>query len=78
MPDSGITVFSAIKKAMPLTPTQPIVLVGAGGLGLNAIAVPKALKHQKIISVDVSAEKRDAALKAARTRWWTAAATPRL
>jgi uridine kinase len=27
MPDSGITVFSAIKKAMPLTPTQPIVLV---------------------------------------------------
>jgi hypothetical protein len=40
--------------------------------------VPKALKHQKIISVDVSAEKRDAALKAARTRWWTAAATARL
>ena len=61
---SGITVFSAIKKAMPLTPTQPIVLVGAGGLGLNAIAVLKAMKHQNIISVDVSAEKREAALKA--------------
>ena len=30
-------------------PTQPIVLVGAGGLGLNAIAVLKALKHQNII-----------------------------
>jgi alcohol dehydrogenase/propanol-preferring alcohol dehydrogenase len=40
------------------------VLVGAGGLGLNAIAILKALKHQNIISVDVSAEKRDAALKA--------------
>jgi propanol-preferring alcohol dehydrogenase len=61
---SGITVFSAIKKAMPLTPTQPIVLVGAGGLGLNAIAVLKALKHQNIISVDVSEEKRAAALQA--------------
>ena len=61
---SGITVFAAIKKAMPLAPTQPIVLVGAGGLGLNAIAVLKALKHQNIISVDVSAEKREAALKA--------------
>ena len=72
---SGITVYSAIKKAMPLTPTQPIVLVGAGGLGLNAIAVLKALKHQNIISVDISAEKRDAALKAGATRPWTAAAT---
>jgi alcohol dehydrogenase/propanol-preferring alcohol dehydrogenase len=40
------------------------VLVGAGGLGLNAIAVLKALKHQNIISVDVSEEKRQAALKA--------------
>jgi alcohol dehydrogenase, propanol-preferring len=61
---SGITVFSAIKKAMPLTPIQPIVVVGAGGLGLNAIAVLRVLKHQNIVSVDVSAEKRDAALKA--------------
>jgi len=61
---SGITVYSAINKVMPLAPTQPIVLVGAGGLGLNAIAILKALKHQAIISVDVSAEKRDAALKA--------------
>ena len=65
---SGITVYSAIKKAMPLKPTQPIVLVGAGGLGLNAIAVLKALKHQNIITVDISAEKRDAALKAGATK----------
>ena len=61
---SGITVYSAIKKAMPLTPQQPIVLVGAGGLGLNAIAVLKALKHENIICVDVSEEKRAAATKA--------------
>ncbi len=65
---SGITVYSAIKKAMPLKPTQPIVLVGAGGLGLNAIAVLKALKHENIISVDISAEKRDAAMKAGATK----------
>jgi propanol-preferring alcohol dehydrogenase len=65
---SGITVYSAIKKAMPLKPTQPIVLVGAGGLGLNAIAVLKALKHQNIISVDISAEKRDAAMKAGASK----------
>jgi propanol-preferring alcohol dehydrogenase len=61
---SGITVLSAIKKVMPLKPDHAIVLVGAGGLGLNAISVLNALKHEHIISVDVSAEKRDAALKA--------------
>jgi alcohol dehydrogenase/propanol-preferring alcohol dehydrogenase len=61
---SGITVYSAIKKAMPVPPKEAIVLVGAGGLGLNAIAVLKAMKHQHIISVDISAEKREAALKA--------------
>ena len=61
---SGITVYSAIKKVMPLPPDAPIVVVGAGGLGMNAIAVLKALKHRNIVVVDVSAEKREAALKA--------------
>ncbi|HEY4041270.1 MAG TPA: alcohol dehydrogenase [Rhodopila sp.] len=65
---SGITVYSAIKKAMPLKPTQPIVLVGAGGLGLNAIAILRALKHENIITVDISAEKRDAAMRAGATK----------
>jgi alcohol dehydrogenase, propanol-preferring len=65
---SGITVYSAIKKVMPLKPTQPIVLVGAGGLGLNAIAILRALKHENIITVDISAEKRDAAMKAGATK----------
>jgi alcohol dehydrogenase/propanol-preferring alcohol dehydrogenase len=61
---SGITVFSAIKKCMPLEPDEAIVLVGAGGLGLNAIAILKAMGHRHIISVDVSAAKREGALKA--------------
>ena len=61
---SGITVYSAIKKVMPIAKHEAIVLVGAGGLGLNAIEVLKALGHQHIISVDISAEKRAAALKA--------------
>jgi alcohol dehydrogenase, propanol-preferring len=65
---SGITVYSAIKKALGAPGSFPkheaIVLVGAGGLGLNAIAVLKALKHENIVSVDISPEKREAALKA--------------
>ena len=61
---SGITVYSAIRKVMPLPPDEPIVVVGAGGLGLNAIAVLRAMEHRNIIVVDISEEKRAAALKA--------------
>ena len=61
---SGITVYSAIKKVMPVPPHEAIVLVGAGGLGLNAIKVLLALKHRNIISVDISSEKRDTASQA--------------
>ena len=61
---SGITVYSAIRKLMPLPPGEPVVLVGAGGLGLLAISVLRALGHQAIISVDIDAAKREAALAA--------------
>ncbi len=58
---SGITVYSAINKVLPLEPDEPIVLVGAGGLGLQAIAVLKALGHRRIVSVDISPAKLAAA-----------------
>jgi alcohol dehydrogenase/propanol-preferring alcohol dehydrogenase len=58
---SGITVYSAINKLLPMDPAEPIVLVGAGGLGLNAIAILKALGHQRIVVVDVDERKLDAA-----------------
>lgn len=61
---SGITVLSAIKKVMPMAPDSPIVVVGAGGLGLNAVAVLKALGHGNIIVVDISDAKLAAATKA--------------
>ena len=64
---SGITVLAAIRKAMPLEPDDPIVLVGAGGLGLAAVGMLKALGHRAIISVDISPEKREAALDAGAT-----------
>ncbi len=65
---SGITVYSAIRKVMPIKPAEPIVLVGAGGLGLAAISILRALGHQAIISVDIDATKRQAALDAGATK----------
>jgi alcohol dehydrogenase/propanol-preferring alcohol dehydrogenase len=65
---SGITVYSAIKKVMPLPAEEPIIIVGAGGLGLNAIAVLKALGHRNIIVVDISAQKRASAMEAGATQ----------
>ena len=58
---SGVTVYSAINKLLPMEPDEPIVVVGAGGLGLNAIAILKALGHKRICVVDVSEEKLEAA-----------------
>jgi alcohol dehydrogenase/propanol-preferring alcohol dehydrogenase len=59
---SGITVYSAIQKIMPMAPDKPIVLIGAGGLGLAAISMLRAFDHRAIISVDIDPAKRQAAL----------------
>lgn len=64
---SGLTAYSAARKVLPLPASAAIVLIGAGGLGLAAIATLRALGHQTIVSVDLSAAKRQAALDAGAT-----------
>ncbi len=64
---SGVTVYSAVRKVLPMAPTEPIVVVGAGGLGLNAIEVLKALGHKTIVTVDLNAEKLKSATAAGAT-----------
>jgi alcohol dehydrogenase/propanol-preferring alcohol dehydrogenase len=61
---SGITVYSALRKLLPLPPEQPVVLIGAGGLGLAALALLQAMGHRTSIVVDISEAKRAAALAA--------------
>ncbi|MCL8382917.1 MULTISPECIES: alcohol dehydrogenase [Xanthobacter] len=58
---SGITTYSAVRKVMPLTPDQPVVLIGAGGLGLVAISMLRAVGHHNIVSVDIAQDKLEAA-----------------
>lgn len=65
---SGITVYSALRKIMPLAPDQPVLLIGAGGLGLMGIVMLKALGHRNIVSVDLDEAKRLASLTAGATQ----------
>lgn len=58
---SGVTVFSALNKALPVADDEWLVIMGAGGLGLNAVAVAKALGVARVLSVDIDDEKLQAA-----------------
>jgi D-arabinose 1-dehydrogenase-like Zn-dependent alcohol dehydrogenase len=60
---SGVTTYSALKKVGPTLTTDPIVVIGAGGLGLMAIALHRAMGGHSTIAVDIDAGKRAAALK---------------
>ncbi len=64
---AGATVYSAIRKLRPADPAKPVLLIGAGGVGMTAIHMLRAMGHSHIIVVDVNAEKRAAALEQGAT-----------
>ncbi|MFM8547991.1 MAG: alcohol dehydrogenase [Betaproteobacteria bacterium] len=61
---AGVTTYSAIKKFGQRIYEDPVVVIGAGGLGLMAIEVLRALGGQGAIVVDIDPVKREAALAA--------------
>ena len=60
---SGVTTYSALKKVEKDFGT-PVVIFGAGGLGLMALSLLKAMDGKGAIVVDIDAKKREAAEKA--------------
>ena len=52
---------------MPVPASEPFVVIGAGGLGLNAVAMLRALEFENINVVDVDPAKRQAALDCGAT-----------
>ena len=61
---SGVTAFGALKKVGPVLKDEPVVIIGAGGLGLMAIALHKAMGGKSVVMVDLDPVKREAAIKA--------------
>jgi D-arabinose 1-dehydrogenase-like Zn-dependent alcohol dehydrogenase len=60
---SGLSTFSAVAKLQPIPPDEWVAVMGAGGLGLSAIAMLRALGHDRIVAVDIDARKLAAAEK---------------
>ncbi|HVZ53126.1 MAG TPA: alcohol dehydrogenase [Pseudolabrys sp.] len=60
---SGVTTFGALKK-VPTLKTEPLVIIGAGGLGLMCQALHKAMGGHSAIVVDIDPIKREAARQA--------------
>jgi D-arabinose 1-dehydrogenase-like Zn-dependent alcohol dehydrogenase len=58
---SGLSAYSAIAKLQPISRQEWVAVIGAGGLGLAAIAMLRALGHEKIISIDIDGAKLAAA-----------------
>lgn len=61
---SGLTTYSAVRKVLPLPAEDWVLVLGAGGLGLSATGILKALGHDRIVVADLD-ETKFAAARAA-------------
>jgi alcohol dehydrogenase, propanol-preferring len=61
---SGVTTYGALKKLGPTLQREPLVIIGAGGLGLMCLALARSIGSPGAIVVDIDPAKRDAALQA--------------
>ncbi|HYB10357.1 MAG TPA: alcohol dehydrogenase [Alphaproteobacteria bacterium] len=61
---SGVTTYGALRKIGANLQEKPVVVIGAGGLGLMCLELHRALGGRAAIAVDIDPEKRQAALKA--------------
>lgn len=60
---SGLTAYSALKKLSPerLTEADSVLIIGAGGLGLMAVCLARALSPARILVAEIAADKRKTA-----------------
>ena len=61
---SGLTAWSALKKVAPLGPKDPLLIIGAGGVGLSGIRLARKLFETPPIVVELDKSKWDIAREA--------------
>lgn len=61
---SGLTAFSALRKVGRLADGDALIIVGAGGVGLNAVQMAEVLTGVRPVVVDISRDKLEAAAAA--------------
>lgn len=61
---SGLTTYSAVDQLLPIPRDEWVAVVGAGGLGLMAIGMLRALGHERIMAIDIDPAKFPAAHEA--------------
>jgi D-arabinose 1-dehydrogenase-like Zn-dependent alcohol dehydrogenase len=62
---AGVTAYSALKKAAPLAAGDPLLIIGAGGVGLSAIRLARRLYPEAaLIVAEVDPSKWDLAREA--------------
>ena len=61
---AGLTTYAALKKAGPLLQQRPVLLIGAGGLGLMALQVLRLMGGRGAVVLEIDPLKRRAALQA--------------
>jgi len=64
---SGLTTYSAVAQLKPIPRDEWVAVLGAGGLGLMAIEMLKALGHERIVAVDIDEAKLAVAKKEGAT-----------
>lgn len=58
---SGVTAYSALRKVSDTLTQAPVVMIGAGGVGLMALALHRKMGGHSAIMVDIDPAKREAA-----------------
>ncbi len=61
---SGLAAYSAVSKLNPIPDEEWVIVIGAGGLGLSAISLLRAMGHKFILAADIDNTKLNAAKKA--------------
>ena len=61
---SGLTAWSALKQVAPLGPKDPLLIIGAGGVGLSGIRLARKLFETPPIVVELDKSKWDIAREA--------------